>query len=187
MAKVIDTLRQEHANIAKLLDILEAQLGRFDRAEAPDYEIVQGIADYFVGFPDRCHHPKEDLVYGKLRVRDPAAAAAVGDLEAEHAKVADRIRRFAETIGHVTGDLEVSREFVDRTVRAFIGAERRHMALEEERFFPAALQALTDADWAEIDAQVGDENDPVFGDDAGREFAAVRENIIAWDAEGRDG
>jgi hypothetical protein len=30
------------------------------------------------------HHPKEDLVFGKLENRDPAAAAKSGDLAREH-------------------------------------------------------------------------------------------------------
>lgn len=80
MVEVMDRLQREHRNIAKLLNALEHQLAIFDTAETPDYDVLVGIGDYFIGFPGRCHHPKEDLIFRKLRARDPEAAEIVGDL-----------------------------------------------------------------------------------------------------------
>jgi Hemerythrin HHE cation binding domain len=86
MTELIEILREDHRNIETLLLVLERELNIFDRAEQPDYEVVQAIIDYFRDYPDRCHHPKEDAVFTKLKTRDPAATASVGDLEAEHLK-----------------------------------------------------------------------------------------------------
>ena len=55
--------------------------------------------------------------------------------------------------------------------------------MEEEHFFPRALEILTAEDWAEIDRRVFQENDPIFGADASQEFAALRELILKWEAE----
>ena len=57
---VVDTLREEHRNIARLLRALEHQVAIFSNADAPDYDVIVGVADYFLDYPDRCHHPKED-------------------------------------------------------------------------------------------------------------------------------
>ena len=55
---VIETLREEHRNISRMLDALEHQIEVLAQVGTPDYEIIRGIADYFCDYPDRCHHPK---------------------------------------------------------------------------------------------------------------------------------
>jgi len=80
--------------MGRLLDAVERQLERFDRGETPDYDILQGVLDYALTYPDLYHHPKEDLVYARLRLRDPAAADSLTDLQAEHHTLAEVTRRF---------------------------------------------------------------------------------------------
>ena len=80
MSKIIEILLEEHRNIEKLLLVLEQELEVFDRSEAPDYEILQAVIEYFQDYPESCHHPKEDMVFEKLKMRDPAAAKRVGDV-----------------------------------------------------------------------------------------------------------
>ena len=58
MTDIIDSLHEDHANLAKLLDALERQLGLFDQGETPDYDIVRGVVDYCLGYPDLYHHPR---------------------------------------------------------------------------------------------------------------------------------
>ena len=80
MVTVIYTLREEHRNIARLLNALEHQIEIFARAGAPDYDVIRGIAEYFLDYPDRCHHPKEDVVFDRLCARFPRDAGVVGFL-----------------------------------------------------------------------------------------------------------
>jgi hemerythrin-like domain-containing protein len=77
---IIERLSQEHRNIEKLLAILERELEVFDRGDRPDYEVIRAVISYFKVYPEVYHHPQEDLVFAKLRERDPVAAAKVGDL-----------------------------------------------------------------------------------------------------------
>jgi hemerythrin-like domain-containing protein len=183
VAEVMDRLQREHRNIAKLLNALEHQLAIFDTAETPDYDVLAGIGDYFTGFPDRCHHPKEDLIFRKLRARDPEAAEIAGDLGAEHEKIGTLARHFQEAVQNVLSEVEVSRDAFDAVARHFIKEQRRHLQMEEECFFPLALEILTPEDWAEIDARITDEDDPVFGAEASAEFAALRNHLLRWEQE----
>src|SRR5664279_5337383 len=80
MSNIIQILLEEHRNIDKLLLVLEHELEVFDRSEEPDYEILQAVIQYFQDYPESCHHPKEDMVFEKLKVRDPAAANRIGCL-----------------------------------------------------------------------------------------------------------
>jgi hemerythrin-like domain-containing protein len=181
---IIERLSQEHLNIEKLLAILERELEVFDRGDRPDYEVIRAVISYFEVYPEVYHHPQEDLVFAKLRTRNPVAAAKVGDLAREHKKGAERLRRVAYAIENVLADGEVLRQTVDTIVRDFIAHERHHMMMEDRDFFPAALQALKPQDWAEIASAVtGRKDDPLFSDVTEERFDALRAHILRLEQE----
>jgi len=126
---IIDSLRQEHRNIEKLLLVLERELSVFDRGERPDYQVIHAIIAYFLVYPMPTIIPR-DMVFEKLKSCDPAAAANIGDLAAEHRSGAKRLQRVAQAVESVLSDREVLRETVHGIVRDFIEHERRHIAMK---------------------------------------------------------
>jgi hemerythrin-like domain-containing protein len=180
---IIERLSQEHRNIEKLLVILERELEVFDRGDRPDFEVIRAVISYFEAYPEVYHHPQEDLVFAKLRERDPVAAAKVDDLAREHHKGAERLRRVAHAVENVLADGEIPRQNVDTIVRDFIAHERRHIMMEERYFFPAALEALKPQDWAEIASAVTDHKDPLFSYVTEEWFDALRAHILRLEQE----
>jgi hemerythrin-like domain-containing protein len=181
---IIDLLRQEHRNIEKLLLALERELSVFDRGERPDYEVIWAVIAYFQVYPDTYHHPQEDIIFEKLKARDRAAAANIGDLAAEHRMGADRLRRVAQAVESVLMDREVPRHTVDDIIRDFIVHARRHIVMEERDFFPAADKALQAEDWAEIAlSRATGQKDPLFSEIAEERFGAVRRHILQMEQE----
>lgn len=182
MSSVLDSIHREHVAMAKLLDALERQLVAIDTGETPDWDIVRGVIDYCLSFPDLHHHPKEDLVFDRLRRRDPSAAGAVGDLEAEHRNLAELSSRFAAAVGNVLEEAEISREAFAKLAWHFVGQYRHHMSLEERLFLPAARRALTAEDLRDIEAGLTQGHDPLFGENPDRRFDVLREEVLRWDA-----
>jgi hemerythrin-like domain-containing protein len=180
---IVDFLRQEHRNIEKLLQVLEQELNVFDRGERPDYEVIQAIISYFEVYPAAYHHPQEDKVFNKLKARDPAAAALVRDLAAEHQRGAERLHRVVAAVANVLSGGEMLRQSVDDIIRDFVTHERQHMAMEERDFFPAAIKALHPEDWDEIGATMTDHKNPLFSDAVEQRFDAVRSYILQLERE----
>lgn len=184
MSDVIDSINKDHANLAKLLAAVERQLDVFDTGESPDYDIIRGVIDYCLNYPDLYHHPKEDLIYQRLRERDPAAVEQVGDLEAEHRHLTELTHRFSNALHSILRDAEVPRDAFNEVAREFIEHQRQHMGMEEAVFLPAAERTLTASDWAEIDAQMTKREDPVFGPEGEERFRTLRKEILRWADEG---
>jgi len=178
MVEIIEILRQEHRNIEKLLRVMEEELSVFDRGERPDYEVFGAIIEFFKKYPDSCHHPKEDIIYAKFRVRAPDRAASIADLEAEHREGAVRLRRVAQAIDAVLNDQELLGERVDHIVRDFIDNERKHIALEDEVIFPAIVDILQPGDWADIALTLADRYGPPSEADFEEQFSTLRRNIL---------
>jgi hemerythrin-like domain-containing protein len=180
---IIERLCREHRNIEMLLAVLERELEIFDRGGRPDYEVIRAIISYFELYPEIYHHPQEDLVFAKLKNRDPAAAAKVGNLAFEHQKGAERLSRVAQAVDSVLADREILRQNVDNIVRDFIEHERRHILMEDRDFFPAALKALEPQDWMEIASACTSHEDPLFSEAAEETFDALRARILQLEQE----
>lgn len=183
MTVMLDRLQEDHRNFARLLDVLENQLAIFERGEQPDYDVLTAIAGYFTGFPDRCHHPKEDLILGRLRERYPAAADVIGDLAAEHHTIDTLASDFRDAVQNVLNEVEIARTEFGGILRHFIDEQRRHMKIEQDRFFPVALEVMTPDDWSELETMAGNERDALFDAEITDEFDALRTRILRWQAE----
>jgi len=183
MSYIIEVLRQEHCNIEKLLCVLERELSLFARGDHPDYAVIRSVIDYFMDYPDSCHHPKEDMIIEKLTARNPVRAATIGDLEAQHREGARRLRRVAKAVDSVLSDQDLVRQSVADIIRDFIGHERQHMAMEERVVFPAALNVLRAEDWEDIALKLTGRDDPFYQAGFEEKFSKLRQSILQMEAE----
>jgi hemerythrin-like domain-containing protein len=183
MNKIIELLCEEHRTIEKLLVVLEQELAVFDRRERPDYDVLQAVIDYFEDFPERAHHPKEDLIFALLKARDPQTAATVAKLEADHRQGSQRLQRLANTVASILTDHELRRTTVDAVVRDFIDGERAHIEFEERSFFPAVTAALQPQDWVLLEARLSDRRDPLFNGAIDERFRVLQQRILSWEEE----
>jgi hemerythrin-like domain-containing protein len=179
MAETLRMLREEHVNLAKLLDLVEEQLDVFERGEAADYELISVILDYCQSFPDQYHHPKEDLILDRLKAKNPSIAATFESLENEHRLLAEETAAFAETVTRIIQDSQVSRAAILDIGRAFVRSYRRHMRFEEDQFFPAAEHHLDESDWGAVDARLHQPDDPLFGEKSIETYRRVRDIVFA--------
>ncbi len=168
MSRAITVIRKEHQTMTRLLDLLERQVDLFENAVRPDYELMKEIIDYFLTFPDLYHHPKEDLIFRKIKRRAPEMAETLFDLEEEHEKVSDRLHAFTKAVVNVMMEAEMPRDTFVSIAREFIEGERSHMAEEETHFLPLAIDILTNEDWEEVDRAVAEISDPLQGENAMR-------------------
>ena len=52
MSDVIAALTRDHANIAKLLELLESEILAIEVGKTPDYPLLQDIMRYMTHYPD---------------------------------------------------------------------------------------------------------------------------------------
>lgn len=177
MTRVIDRLHDDHINLARLLHGLEEEIDLFRRGHVPDYDLIGDILDYMLDYPNACHHPIEDRLYRRLRERDPAMAESLDDLEKDHTALAERVRRFTVAVHNVRDDAQVPRDWFLALAEDLILFWRQHMTAEETQILPAALAALTPADWADIEDAFKHWRDPLFGGTVGSGYRRLYRKI----------
>lgn len=180
MTTIIETWHQDHQNFSRLLDMLEAEIRLFKEAQAPDYELMLDIMYYMTHYPDVYHHPKEDLVFGKVADMDPQAREAVQNLLEQHVVLKQSGTQLHEELQGIVDGAMRPRDSVEAPAATYIGFFREHMRNEESMILPLARKLMSPADWAAIEAIAPTPSDPLFGSDAiGRRYEQLHRRIVA--------
>ena len=175
--EILKQLDSDHENVARMLDILDTQLDRVHQMKSADFELMCDIMLYMTRYPDRTHHPLEDLVIHKLIEYDPSMKQMGENILREHEGLAKKSNAFLEMLIQVTDGAMVLREDIEATGRDYVAFLRSHMQKEDERLFPLAEKTLTKKDWKEIASAIEHRHDPVFGPMVDDQFRALYDFI----------
>jgi hemerythrin-like domain-containing protein len=168
---LMKALRAEHQHMGTVMQLFTNQLKAIEGGELVDTHVLYEIMHYMVTWPDRFHHPREDLIYARVAEVDPKAADDVDTLQRDHDHTAKRGHAVLQDIerwrlGEVSGMVVVT------SGQAYIEHIYEHMNLEEKIIFPHIEETLTLQDWRELaeDDQLQAVGSSVFGPQVQREF-----------------
>ncbi|MCB1841683.1 MAG: hemerythrin domain-containing protein [Halioglobus sp.] len=167
-------LRAEHRHMATVMQLFQEQLRAIEAGELVDTHVVYEIMDYMVNWPDRFHHPREDIIYGRLAEVDTTARDEVDTLQRDHDESAKRGRKLLADIERWrAGDIDG--KAIVKSGREYVEHIHEHMNLEEKLVFPQVESTLSLRDWRELaaDDQLAAVSNPVFGPRVTREFRNV--------------
>ena len=177
MSDSIALWHAEHKHFARLLDILEQQVVAFHADDRPNYALMLDVASYLRYFPDRYHHPREDVAFARLVERDPALKPLVDRLLQEHRVIAAAGTELLKYLEQVVDDVVVERAKVEAAAATYLVYYRRHLALEDRDILPHAEQLLTREDWDAVMAAIAAGPDPLFGEDSDVRYLELRRQI----------
>jgi hemerythrin-like domain-containing protein len=184
MSQTMRRLRQDHANLSRLLAALDRQVSAMERGETVDWGIIQRVVEYCLTHPDLHHHPLEDQLLARFQQRSPAGAAAYGGLAAEHRSLSASLRHVAAAVEQVLQDATVPRAWFIALVRRFLSEQHEHVGREESQFYPAAEGALNPVDWANLDRIAAAlPPDPLFDMPTNRQYLTLLSDIKASEAD----
>lgn len=163
MSELMQQLHHDHGNVVRLLELLERKLGGIGTAGQRDLRLMRDVMQYMTHYPDRHHHPTEDLVFEYLAARDGGARALVQSLLDEHATLAESGSELLQMLRRVLDGELVPRDALQSAGRRYAGLLREHMDREEAEAFPRARRALSESDWEEIERRKESMDDPLFG------------------------
>lgn len=174
-AELLAELRQDHRNMAILLDLLQQEIDCIDQPdESPDFELLRDIMRYMTVYPDTMHHPKEDLIYAGMQAKQPELAKGLEEVEVDHKDIAELGKRLLDDVEAIVAGTIVAREPAIGDAQQYVRRLREHMTWEEEDLFPRA-DAMGDG--LKLDTSHLDAADPVFGAQRDTSFANLSQTV----------
>jgi hemerythrin-like domain-containing protein len=184
MAEPLSVWHTEHVNFARLLDLLEARIARFQNPQPADHTLLANVVWYLRNFADRYHHPREDEAFARLARRDPAILPVIDRLAQEHRVIATAGEDLFDHLDEAakSGDAQAG---LEAAAADYLAHYRRHIGVEEREVMPRAAELLTPDDWRAV--AESSEPDPLFGDVVEVRFQALRSQLAEYGRTSRRG
>ena len=177
MSDTIAMWHAEHKHFARLLDLLEQQVAAFHADDRPNYELMLDVVSYLRYFPDRFHHPREDVAFARVAARDPTLRPVIDRLLQEHRVIAAAGSELLKYLEQVVEDVMVERATVEAAAATYLVYYRRHLAMEDRDIVQRAEQLLTPEDWEAVMAAIPSGTDPLFGENFEPRYRELRRQI----------
>lgn len=155
-------LREDHRNMAIVLNLLDALVDEMEAGGDPDFELFDEIMRYMTIYPDAVHHPKEDVVYEQLREKRPDLTDGLDHVPDDHREIAELGSLLRDEVEAINAGAAVRREKMIADTAAYVTRLRGHMRWEEEDLF-LRIDRMLDDEPHEVDVTSWEHiKDPVF-------------------------
>ena len=171
---IIRELRADHHNIARLLVLMRNSIALISEvnleSEIPN---IRKCAEYLMLYPDEIHHPKEDILFNRLKYRDDSSTVYIDNLLAEHELLSRKSQEFYELVNEIEDSRKVVYDNLKMISVDYIDSQFRHMRYEEASVFPLIEQKLTLNDWKSILQSLPSGDDPLFNENRNSHFDSL--------------
>lgn len=178
IAPILAELRQDHHNMARLLNLLEGQAEAIFGEDEFDLELMVDIMHYMTVYPDAVHHPKEDKLYAELRAARPDLAQGMARISDEHHTIGSQSVLLHDILMEAASGNMVRRKAIVADVLRYVESLRAHMRWEESDLFMRLDTMIADGHDAVETSTVVDHHDPLFGARVEARFNALYKAII---------
>ncbi|TVQ27393.1 MAG: hemerythrin domain-containing protein [Wenzhouxiangella sp.] len=153
----MSALRRDHAGLSRVLRVIDGLADRLTESPGTARPVLLDALRYLLEYHHAFHHPREDRLFARIRLRRPALDESLGRISHEHESGEREIAALVEALTAIDGhDLsgKPGANLANR-INDYVRHARTHMRDEEVVFYARAESALSDADWADIIDQDG--------------------------------
>jgi hemerythrin-like domain-containing protein len=145
-------LRDDHAGLSRVLREIDAQQTALRSMPETARPVLVEAMRYILVYQHSVHHPREDLLFAKIRDREPSLYRNMRRLVMEHRIGQERAEVLARELARATpaqlrGKTGVR---IAKQLQDYVRHTRGHMRREEAVFYTGAARVLRASDWAAI-------------------------------------
>lgn len=178
-------LHLDHYHISRLLTCLQRNLETYETENswAEHLSLILESLDYIKVYPEHWHHPVEDKIFAYIAKNYPEHTSIVATLHAEHKGLETLTKELNAMFEAIANDTVVSRDDLSRLTRDFLQRQISHIDRENELVYPLLSNCLTAEDWAVLEQEIDDAQDPLFGTTLKKEYRALHDYVMRADLE----
>lgn len=145
-------IQQEHQRLGAVIRaMLHFVRGIGEGDNAPAFKVFRAMLLYIADFPEKMHHPKEDLLFALLQKRTSTVDATIAELAAQHGQGEALVRKLEHQLTRYELEGGAAADTFFKAVEDYAAFYFVHMRMEEEIILPAIGTFLTSDDWYDAD------------------------------------
>jgi len=180
MHKIQRQLHTDHYHLQRLLNCFSHEIDcyDFDSKRSADLAVILGALDYVHTYPDKWHHPAEDIIFDRLLKKGVKESKLIEQLKKEHEEIIQETHKIYELFNSVAEDCIVPADKLLTGARYYITLQRQHLDKENESVYPLMDTLFSENEWREIEKEIKVQNDPLFNKPSKNEYDYLYRYIL---------
>lgn len=141
---MLTQLRQDHANMARLLHVLALKHKTLDHGERPDFQLIREVVDFILDYMTGFTVPLERISSQQLLTKVPEASELGARLAEDYVALNERLACLSQDIDMILMDAVVPMDRFANDLQAYLEAHRAYLRAEREELFPLMREHLDD-------------------------------------------
>mgnify|MGYP002030352286 FL=1 len=133
---MLTQLRQDHANMARLLHVLQLKQKTLAEGERPDFQMMREVVDYILDYMSGFTAPLERMCTEQLNTRAPEANGLCQRLSEDYRALNARLARLSQDLDMILMDAVVPMDRFSEDLKAYLESHRAYLRGEREELFP---------------------------------------------------
>jgi hemerythrin-like domain-containing protein len=145
-------LRDDHAGLSRVLREIDAQQSALGSSPETARAVLMEAMRYLLVYQHSVHHPREDLLFSRMRDREPLLYRSMHRLLLEHRVGQERAESLARELARAKPSQLRGKAGVrlSKQLQDYVHRTRQHMRREEAVFYAGSARVLRASDWAAI-------------------------------------
>ena len=141
---MLTQLRLDHANMARMLHVLQLKQKTLAGGERPNVQLVREVVDYILDYMEGFTLPLERLFSERLKEVAPESNKVTERLAADYKALKARLMRLSNDIDMILMDAVVPMDRFADDLKAYLEAHRAYLRDERELLFPMIREHFND-------------------------------------------
>lgn len=147
---MLNQLRLDHANMARLLHVLQLKHKTLDQGERPNFQLMREVVDYILSYMDGFATPLERVCVERLQTQAPEHSAVTEKMADEYRELKPRLQRLSNDIDMILMDNVLPMDRFADDLKAYLEAHRAYLRHEREGLFPLIDEHFSQEDMEEL-------------------------------------
>ncbi|MCG6657361.1 hypothetical protein HOP52_06225 [Halomonas campisalis] len=143
---MLTQLRRDHANMARMLHVLQLKQKALAAGDRPNFQLVREVVDYILDYMEGFTVPLERICTERLQTLAPESNDLTERLGNDYQALRTRLKRLSNDLDMILMDAVVPMDRFAEDLKAYLDAHRAYLRDERELLFPLIREHFDDQD-----------------------------------------
>ncbi|GEN28234.1 hypothetical protein HVA01_18800 [Halovibrio variabilis] len=147
---MLNQLRLDHANMARMLHVLQLKQKTLALGERPNFQLMREVVDYILTYMEKFATPLERICVERLQEKAPEHLDLPEQMANDYRELKPRLQRLANDIDMILMDNVLPMDRFADDLKAYLEAHRAYLRHEREELFPLIDKHFSQDDMEEL-------------------------------------
>lgn len=147
---MLNQLRRDHANMARMLHVLQLKYKTLAQGERPNFQLMREVVDYILSYMDGFAAPLERICVERLQDKTSEQLPLMAQMANDYRQLKPCLVQLSNDIDMILMDNILPMDRFADDLKSYLDAHRSYLRHEREGLFPLIDQYFSPEDMEEL-------------------------------------